>query len=62
MGGSIGGGWLLRLVVVSFLVVCEGRRFGVSLGVGYGGWVLVAWGLGVECGVGVCVLETVGGW
>ena len=40
---------MLMLIVVGFLVVCEGRRFGVSLGVGSGGcWmVLVAWGLGV---------------
>ena len=47
--GIIGGGWLLRLFVVGFLVVCEGRRFGVFLGVGSGGCclVLVAWGMGV---------------
>ena len=49
VGGILGGGWLVRLVVDGFLVVCEGRRFGVSLGVGSGGcwWVLVSWGLGV---------------
>ena len=41
--------WLLRLAVGGFLVACEGREFGVSLGVGSGGcWlVLVIWGLGV---------------
>ena len=61
MRGIIGGDWLLRLVVVGFLVVCEGRVFGVSLGVGSGGcWlVLVIW---VGYGVGVCVIENMGGW
>ncbi len=35
--------------MVGLLVICEGRRFGVSLGVGSGGcWlVLVIWGLGM---------------
>ena len=37
VGGIIGGGWLLRLVVIGFSVVGEGREFGVSLGVGSGG-------------------------
>jgi len=49
MGVIICGGWCLRLVVVSFLVIRGGRRFGVSLGVGSGGcWSeLVVWGLGM---------------
>ncbi len=49
VGGIIGGSWLLRLVVVGFSVVCEGRRFGASLDVGSGEcWsVLVIWGLDV---------------
>ena len=34
VGGIIGGGWLLRLVVIGFSVVDEGRGFRVSLGVG----------------------------
>jgi hypothetical protein len=46
VGGIIGGGWLLRLAVFGFLVVCEVRSFGVSLGVGSSGWVWVCWGLG----------------
>ncbi len=29
------------MVLVGFLVVCEWGRFGVSMGVGYGGWLLV---------------------
>jgi hypothetical protein len=37
VGGIIGGVWLLRLVVIGFSVVGEGRGFGVSLGVGSGG-------------------------
>ena len=44
--GIIGGGWLLRIVVIGFLVVCDVRGFGVSLGVGSNGWVWVCWGLG----------------
>ena len=49
----MGGGWLLGLVLVGFLVVCERRGFGVSLGVGFGGcWlVVVFWGLGVVSAV-----------
>ena len=53
MGGIVEGGCLLRLVLVGFMVVCEWRRFGVSLGVGSGGcWlVLAVWGMGVVLGV-----------
>ena len=49
VGGIIGGDRVLRLVVDGFLVACEGRRFGVTLGVGSGGcWLLlVIWGSGV---------------
>ncbi len=45
----MGGGWLMRFVMAGFSVVCEGRRFGVPLGVGSGKYwsVLVIWGLGV---------------
>ena len=37
------------LVLASFLVACEWRGFGVSLGVGFGGCGLVSviWGLGM---------------
>ena len=47
--GIIAGGWLLRLVVIGVLVVCEGRGFGIFLGVGSSGcWLaLVIWGLGM---------------
>ena len=53
VGGIMGEGWLLGLVSVSVLVVCEWERFGISLGVGSGGcWlVLVVWGLDVVLGV-----------
>ena len=53
MGGNVEGGWLLRLVLGGFLVVCEWRRFGVSLDVDFGGYwlVLVVWGVGVVLGV-----------
>ena len=49
----MGGGWLLRLVLVGFLVVCEWGRFGISLGVGFGGCWLVL----VICGLGVVRLR-----
>ena len=48
VGGIIRGDWLLRLVVVGFSVVGEGRKSGFSLGVvlvdvgwcwWFGGWV-----------------------
>ena len=56
--GISGGGWLLRLDLVGFLVVCEWRGSGVP-------WVWVSVvgvsGLGVRCGVGGCVIENVGG-
>ena len=47
--GILGGGWLLKLVLISVLAACEWGGFGVSLGVGFGGcWlVVVIWGLGV---------------
>ena len=49
MRGILGGGWVLRLGLVGFLVVCEWRGSGVSLGVGFGGFwlVLMVWGLDV---------------
>ena len=47
VGVILGGGWLLKLELVIFLVVCEWRGFGVSLGVGFGGCGIasVIWGL-----------------
>ena len=49
VGGIIGGSWLLRFVLVGFLVICEWGRFRISLGVSFGGCrlMLVIWGLGV---------------
>ena len=54
VGGILGGGWLLRLVLVGFLVIWEWRGYGVSLGVGFGGCGLASeiWGLGVVSEVG----------
>jgi len=49
VGGIARWGWLLRLVLVGLLVVCEWGRFGISLGVGSG----ECWMVLVICGLGV---------
>ena len=49
MGGILEGGWLVGLFLPGFLEACGWGRFGVSVGVGIGGFGLISvfWGLGV---------------